>query len=58
MESELTLSAGHEESIMIGTLIFILASISFMTVIGGAVFEHIAVVPVWAPAVPASLSML
>lgn len=29
-----------------------------MIVIGGAVYEHIAVVPVWASAVPASLSML
>ncbi len=35
----------------------ILAAIAFVTVIGGAVYEHLAVVPVWASAVPASLTM-
>ena len=42
---------------MIRNLFLILASISFVVVIGGAVYEHLAVVPVWASAVPASLSM-
>ncbi len=41
----------------IGTFLLILASISFITVIGGATYEHLAVVPVWSAAVPASLSM-
>lgn len=39
------------------TLILVLASISFITVIGGAVYEHAGVVPVWTKAIPASLSM-
>ncbi len=39
------------------TISLILASISFVIVIGGAVYEHLAVVPVWASAVPASLTM-
>ena len=34
-----------------------LGSISFIIVIGGATYEHLAVVPVWSSAVPASLSM-
>lgn len=38
-------------------LLYVLASISFVVVIGGAVYEHLAVVPVWASAVPASLTM-
>ena len=42
---------------MIRTLIAIAASISFIIVIGGATYEHAAVVPVWASAPPASLSM-
>jgi hypothetical protein len=42
---------------MIRTLSLILASITFSVVIGGAVYEHLAVVPVWSSAVPASLSM-
>jgi hypothetical protein len=42
---------------MIKTLTLILASISFIIVIGGATYEHLAVVPVWSAAVPASLSM-
>jgi hypothetical protein len=42
---------------MIRNLFLILASLSFVVVIGGAVYEHLAVVPVWASAVPASLSM-
>ena len=40
------------------TIVLISASISFITVIGGAVYEHLAVVPVWTSAVPASLTML
>ncbi len=39
------------------TLILILACMSFITVIGGAIYEHAAVVPVWTSAIPASLSM-
>ncbi len=39
------------------TLVVILASISYIIVIGGAVYEHLAVVPEWSSAVPASLSM-
>jgi len=42
---------------MIRNLLLILASISFITVIGGAVYEHLALVPVWSSAVPASLSV-
>ncbi len=38
-------------------LFYILGCLSFITVIGGATYEHLAVVPVWASAVPASLSM-
>ncbi len=41
----------------IRTLSLILAAISFVTVIGGATYEHLAVVPVWSSAVPASLTM-
>lgn len=40
------------------TFALIIASISFLIVIGGAVYEHLAVVPVWTSAVPASLTML
>lgn len=43
--------------IAIRNLLLILGSISFITVIGGAVYEHLAVVPVWSSAVPASLAM-
>ncbi len=39
------------------TFILILAAISFITVIGGAVYEHVGAVPVWASAAPASLAM-
>lgn len=39
-------------------LLLILASICFIIVIGGAVYEHIAVVPKWSAAPPRSLSML
>lgn len=39
------------------TLILILAAISFIIVIGGAVYEHAGAVPIWASAVPASLAM-
>ena len=42
---------------MIRNFILILASISFIVVIGGAVYEHLALVPVWTAAVPASLSV-
>ena len=42
---------------MLRTLLLILGCISFITVIGGAVYEHAAVVPVWTSAVPASLHM-
>ena len=42
---------------MARTLALILACISFIIVIGGATYEHAAVVPVWASAPPASLSM-
>lgn len=42
---------------IIRTLFLVLGCISFITVIGGATYEHLAVVPVWASAVPASLSM-
>ncbi len=39
------------------TFALIFAAISFIIVIGGAVYEHLAIVPVWASAVPASLAM-
>ena len=39
------------------TIVLILASISFIVVIGGAVYEHAALVPIWASAPPASLAM-
>jgi len=39
-------------------LLLILASICFVIVLGGAVYEHIAVVPKWSAAPPRSLSML
>src|SRR4030095_7685440 len=39
------------------TIILILAAISFIVVIGGAVYEHAGIVPVWASAPPASLAM-
>ena len=42
---------------MLRTILLIPACISFINVIGGATYEHLAVVPVWAKAVPASLSM-
>ena len=37
--------------------LYILGSVSFITVIGGAVYEHLTSVPVWSSAVPASLAM-
>jgi hypothetical protein len=37
-------------------VLLVLASISFIVVIGGAVYEHLALVPVWSAAVPASLT--
>lgn len=39
------------------TFILILGCISYIIVIGGATYEHLAVVPKWATAVPASLTM-
>ncbi|MBC7874772.1 MAG: hypothetical protein H7Y01_12290 [Ferruginibacter sp.] len=39
------------------TILLVLACISFITVIGGAVYEHLAVVPKWKQAPPASLTM-
>ena len=42
---------------MVRTISLIIASISFIIVIGGATYEHLAVVPVWSSAVPASLTM-
>src|SRR5687768_12741871 len=42
---------------MMRTLLLIFSSISFIIVIGGAVYEHAAIVPVWSAAVPESLSM-
>ncbi|PYS87490.1 MAG: hypothetical protein DMF62_12340 [Acidobacteria bacterium] len=42
---------------MLRTLILIIASISFIIMIGGATYEHTSVVPIWASAPPASLSM-
>ena len=42
---------------MTRTLSLIIASISFIIVIGGATYEHLAVVPVWSAAAPASLTM-
>ncbi|MEO5860075.1 MAG: hypothetical protein ABIR33_14140 [Pyrinomonadaceae bacterium] len=42
---------------MVRNFIIILASISFIIVIGGAVYEHRALVPVWSSAVPASLTV-
>ncbi len=38
-------------------VLLILASISFICVLGGAVYEHIAVIPTWSAAPPRSLSM-
>jgi hypothetical protein len=42
---------------MIRKLPLILGSIGFIVVIGGATYEHLGIVPVWASAAPASLSM-
>ena len=42
---------------MIRTLLLILGSISFITIIGGATYEHAGMVPGWTSAVPASLAM-
>src|SRR5215204_4803359 len=42
---------------MIRKLLLILGSISFIVVIGGATYEHLGIVPVWASAAPASLAM-
>lgn len=38
-------------------ILHILASIAFITIIGAAIYEHAAVVPVWSAAPPRSLSM-
>ncbi|HBE83099.1 MAG TPA: hypothetical protein DDW24_10010 [Blastocatellia bacterium] len=42
---------------LLRTMILVFASISYVVVIGGAVYEHTAIVPVWTSAVPASLAM-
>ena len=42
---------------MIRNLFLILACLSFIVVIGGGVYEHQALVPVWSSAVPASLAV-
>lgn len=42
---------------MMKRLIYCLACLSFSIVIGGAVYEHLAIVPRWAAAPPASLAM-
>ena len=42
---------------MIRNLLLIIACISFVVVIGGAVYEHLALVPVWTSAVPSSLTV-
>lgn len=39
-------------------LILIIGAICFIVVIGGAVYEHLTMVPVWTSAVPASLAMM
>ena len=39
------------------TLLLILASISYIIVVGGATYEHLSVVPQWSAAPPASLTM-
>ena len=41
----------------LATAALILGATSFIIVIGGAVYEHLAVVPMWSTAVPASLAM-
>ncbi len=38
-------------------IVYALACLSFSVVIGAAIYEHVAVVPQWAAAPPASLSM-
>lgn len=38
-------------------ILHMLASIAFITIIGAAIYEHTAVVPVWSAAPPRSLSM-
>src|SRR5688572_28825326 len=42
---------------MIRTLSLVIASISFIIDIGGGTYEHLAMVPVWSSAAPASLTM-
>jgi len=39
------------------THLLIIASISYISVIGGAIYEHLSVVPQWSAAPPASLTM-
>ena len=46
-----------EEIDMLRTLLLIPACLSFIVVMGGATYEHLAVVPAWTAAVPASLAM-
>lgn len=38
-------------------ILYAFACLSFSVVIGGAVYEHLTVVPAWSAAIPASLSM-
>lgn len=38
-------------------IFLILASISFVIIIGGAIYEHIAIIPSWSAAPPSSLTM-
>jgi len=42
----------------LNNLLLALGAISFITVIGGAVYEHLAFVPQWAAAPPTSLALL
>jgi hypothetical protein len=44
-------------SIMKKDLIYSITCLTFAVVIGGAIYEHLNVVPTWAAAAPASLSM-
>lgn len=41
----------------IKNLIYALTALSFTVVIGGAIYEHLAVVPIWSAAPPRSLAM-
>ncbi len=43
--------------ILLRTFVLIFGCISFIIVIGGATYEHVAVIPSWSAAVPSSLAM-